>query len=130
MSIQAHRANHQLLAKMKTTLCHCVRARGLPSKSPLINQLQVAKYSDFSISQDKGESPKDLVYDCVLQGLNLVAKQAALPLLDHLFTWRREALVRATRAGGEMIVLRKRVRLSRAIGGCKAIVRDWHGMPQ
>ena len=62
--------------------------------------------------QDKGESPKDPVYDCVLQGLNLVAKQAALPLLDHLFTWRREALVRATRAGGEMIVLRKRVRLS------------------
>ena len=61
------------------------------------------------VSQDKGESPKDLVYDCVLQGLNLVARKAALPLLDHLFTWRREALVRATRAGGEMMVLRKRV---------------------
>jgi len=51
------------------------------------------------------------VYDCVLEGLNLVAKQAALPLLDHLLTWRREALVRATRAGGEVMVLRKRVRL-------------------
>ena len=94
---------------------------GLSFKSAF-NNLQIQNFyeqqvliSEFQL-QDRGETPNDPVYECVLQGLNLVAKQAALPLLDHLFTWRREALVRATRAGGEMMVLRKRVsQLSRPL---------------
>ena len=49
------------------------------------------------------------MYEQVLEGLHLVAKHAALPLLDHFLGWRKEALVKATRAGGEIIVLRKRV---------------------
>ena len=61
------------------------------------------------ILQDRGDLPLDPVYEQVLEGLHLVAKHAALPLLDHFLGWRKEALVKATRAGGEIIVLRKRV---------------------
>ena len=48
----------------------------------------------------------------MLDGLRLVARHAALPLLDHLLNWRKDALAKAARAGSDLMVIRKRVRLS------------------
>ena len=59
--------------------------------------------------QDRGESPFDPVYDKVLNGLNLVARHAAMPLLDALLAWRKDAESMAQRAGMELVVLRKKV---------------------
>jgi len=47
----------------------------------------------------------------VLNGLNLVAQHAAMPLLDALLAWRKDAESQAQRLGGELVVLRKKVHL-------------------
>ena len=59
--------------------------------------------------QDRGESPHDPVYDKVLNGLKLVARHAAMPLLDALLAWRKDAESQASRAAIEIVVLRKKV---------------------
>lgn len=59
--------------------------------------------------QDRGDSTYDPVYDKVLNGLNLVARHAATPLLDALLSWRKDAESQAQRAGPELVVLRKKV---------------------
>ena len=59
--------------------------------------------------QDRGDSPYDPVYEKVLTGLNLVARHAAMPLLDALLAWRKDAESQAQRAGVELVVLRKKV---------------------
>ena len=63
--------------------------------------------------QDRGESPHDPVYEKVLYGLNLVARHAAMPLLDALLAWRKDAESQASRAASELVVLRKKVSPSR-----------------
>ena len=59
--------------------------------------------------QDRGDGPYDPVYEKVLTGLNLVARHAAMPLLDALLAWRKDAESQAQRAGVELVVLRKKV---------------------
>lgn len=59
--------------------------------------------------QDRGESLQDPVYDKVLNGLHLVARHAAMPLLDALLAWRKDAESQASRAPVELVVLRKKV---------------------
>ena len=59
--------------------------------------------------QDRGDSPYDPVYEKVLTGLNLVARHAAMPLLDALLAWRKDAESQAQRSGVELVVLRKKV---------------------
>lgn len=66
-------------------------------------------YVTLTCWQDRGESPFDPVYDKVLSGLNLVARHAAMPLLDALLAWRKDAESMAQRAGMELVVLRKKV---------------------
>ena len=59
--------------------------------------------------QDRGESSYDPVYEKVLGGLSLVARHAAMPLLDALLAWRKDAESQAQHAGSELVVLRKKV---------------------
>lgn len=49
------------------------------------------------------------MYDKVLNGLDLVARHAAMPLLDALLAWRKDAESQASRAAVEIVVLRKKV---------------------
>ena len=49
------------------------------------------------------------MYDKVLNGLHLVARHAATPLLDTLLAWRKDAESQASRAAIEIVVLRKKV---------------------
>lgn len=49
------------------------------------------------------------MYDKVLNGLHLVARHAAMPLLDALLAWRKDAESQASRAAIEIVVLRKKV---------------------
>lgn len=49
------------------------------------------------------------MYDKVLNGLHLVARHAAMPLLDALLAWRKDAESQASRAPVEIVVLRKKV---------------------
>ena len=62
-----------------------------------------------SACQDRGEGPHDPVYEKVMKGLNLVARHAAMPLLDALLAWRKDVESQASRAGVESVVLRKKV---------------------
>lgn len=55
-----------------------------------------------------GNVPDDPAYSKVLNGLALVARHAAIQLLDALLTWRKLALNEAARAGSSDS-LRKRV---------------------
>ncbi|KAL0053523.1 hypothetical protein WJX82_006983 [Trebouxia sp. C0006] len=64
---------------------------------------------DAATPLDRGESPYDPVYEKVLNGLNLVAQHAAMPLLDALLAWRKDAESQAQRLGGELVVLRKKL---------------------
>ena len=61
------------------------------------------------LCQDRGESSYDPVYEKVLGGLSLVARHAAMPLLDALLAWRKDAESQAQHAGSELVVLRKKV---------------------
>lgn len=65
-----------------------------------------------SACQDRGEGPHDPLYEKVLKGLNLVARHAAMPLLDALLAWRKDAESQASRAAVESVVLRKKVMCS------------------
>ena len=58
--------------------------------------------------QDRSELPPDVVYERVLAGLHLVAKQAPEALLNGLLTWRKAAIEQVERAE-DPFLLRKRV---------------------
>lgn len=64
---------------------------------------------DAATPQDRGESSYDPVYEKVLGGLSLVARHAAMPLLDALLAWRKDAESQAQHAGSELVVLRKKL---------------------
>ena len=61
------------------------------------------------LHQDRGESSYDAVYEKVLSGLSLVARHAAMPLLDALLGWRKDAESQAQHGGSDVMVLRKKV---------------------
>lgn len=62
--------------------------------------------------QDRGDTPQDPVYEKVLKGLKLVARHAAMPLLDALLAWRKDAESQASRSAPESVLLRKKVKHS------------------
>ena len=65
--------------------------------------------ADNALAQDRGDTPQDPVYEKVLKGLNLVARHAAMPLLDALLAWRKDAESQASRSAPESVVIRKKV---------------------
>ncbi|KAL3146696.1 hypothetical protein ABBQ32_000920 [Trebouxia sp. C0010 RCD-2024] len=64
---------------------------------------------DAASPQDRGDTPQDPVYEKVLKGLKLVARHAAMPLLDALLAWRKDAESQASRSAPESVLLRKKL---------------------